>query len=317
MSFFRTCAATVLLVPTLTVFAADKNPGVTPALLVNQTIPTYGVVNQVPHYTDSRANGLYLEIHQVLADVESHVMSTKSSKAMPIDNSKSYKIDAKKAAEAGIVIPPPPAIGDARLSGLLDRLVELDAAITYRTYLEQWQLDNSFANLSRAAQLQALSGYVTPEKAAEIENARIEALKAAALASQDAETRAKAEKAAAKAQAAADAKAKKEADAAAKAAAKAEAEAAAKAKKEADAAAKAQAAADAKAKKEADAAAKAQAAADAKAKKEADAAAKAQAAKDAEAPPAEPPAAEPPAAEPPAAEPPAAEPPEVEAPPEL
>ena len=177
MSILRTCAVTVLLVPTLVLCAADKQSRVTPVSLINQTIPTYGVVNQVPHYTDSRANTLYLEIHQVLAEVESHVMSGKSVVAKPVDPKKNKKaadtdkkaIDTdKKPAD----IAPTSVIGDARLSGLLSRLVELDARITYRTYLEQWQIDNSFSDLARAAEMQLLSGYVTAETAASVQQAR-------------------------------------------------------------------------------------------------------------------------------------------------
>ena len=169
MSILRICAVTVLLVPTLVLCAADKQSRVTPVSLINQTIPTYGVVNQVPHYTDSRANTLYLEIHQVLADVESHVMSGKSVVAKPVDPKKKKNDD--KVGDVAATS----AIGDARLSGLLSRLVELDALITYRTYVEQWQIDNSFSSLARAAEMQLLSGYVTAETAASVQQARAKA----------------------------------------------------------------------------------------------------------------------------------------------
>jgi hypothetical protein len=132
---------------------------------------------------------LYLEIHQTLADVESYVMSSRPVKPMMIDNAKTKK---KEEAAPGVVMAPPPAIGDARLDGLLARLIELDARITYRTYLEQWQIDNSFANLSRAAELQALSGYVTPEKANEIQQARSQATQEAAMQAQAEKNKAKA-----------------------------------------------------------------------------------------------------------------------------
>ena len=182
MSILRTCAVTVLLVPTLVLCAADKKSTVvTPVSLINQTIPTYGVVNQVPHYTDSRANTLYLEIHHVLAEVESHVMSGKSTVVKPVDPKKN-----KKAQE----IVPTEVIGDARLGGLLSRLVELDARITYRTYVEQWQIDNSFSDLARAAEMQLLSGYVSAETAASVQQARA---KAAADAKAEAAAKAKSE----------------------------------------------------------------------------------------------------------------------------
>jgi hypothetical protein len=157
MSPIRACALSVLLVPALALTAAEKmvptksNPppvGVSGSYLVDKTIPAYGVLNQVPHYTDSRANTLYLEIHQVLADVESQVMA--GTPAVSAADAKKKKKDEQPAA----------AIGDARVGELLGRLVELDARIAYRTYLEQWQIDNSFSDLSRATELLALNGQV-------------------------------------------------------------------------------------------------------------------------------------------------------------
>jgi hypothetical protein len=166
MSFLRTCAVSALLVPVLSVLAADKSSQVTPTSLVNQAIPTYGVVNQVPHYTDSRANALYLEIHQVLADVESSVMAGKIISPPPVDPQKIKKNE---------VAQPSAAFGDVRLKDLLSRLIELDARITYRTHVEQWHIDNSFSALARAAEMQAMSGYVTTETAAAVQNARTKA----------------------------------------------------------------------------------------------------------------------------------------------
>ncbi|MBA3698401.1 MAG: hypothetical protein H0W78_06080 [Planctomycetes bacterium] len=156
MSPIRACILSVLLVPALTVAAAEKmsptksNPppvGTSGSFLVDKTIPAYGVLNQVPHYTDSRANALYLEIHQVLADVESEVMGG-TSKPVSADASKKKK-DAPAAP-----------VGDARITELHARLVELDARITYRTYLEQWHIDTSFSDLSRATEMLALSGRI-------------------------------------------------------------------------------------------------------------------------------------------------------------
>lgn len=159
MSPIRTCALSVLLVPALSLTAADKTyPGTTKSnpppvstsgsYLIDKTIPAYGVLNQVPHYTDSRANALYLEIHQVLADVESQVMG--GTAAPKVDDSKKKKKDEAAA----------PVVGDARISALHARLVELDARITYRTYLEQWHIDTSFADLNRATELLAISGHI-------------------------------------------------------------------------------------------------------------------------------------------------------------
>ena len=156
MSPIRTCVLSVLLVPTLALGAAEKmaptksNPppvGTSGSFLVDKTIPAYGVLNQVPHYTDSRANALYLEIHQVLAEVESQVMS----------GSGPVKVEDKKKKKDGAAAP---VIGDARITDLHARLVELDARISYRTYLEQWHIDTSFSDLSRATELLALSGRI-------------------------------------------------------------------------------------------------------------------------------------------------------------
>ncbi|HEX3134686.1 MAG TPA: hypothetical protein VHX44_14040, partial [Planctomycetota bacterium] len=55
---------------------------------------------------------------------------------------------------------PAAAVGDARIGELLGRLVELDARIAYRTYLEQWHVDSSFSDLNRATELLALNGQV-------------------------------------------------------------------------------------------------------------------------------------------------------------
>lgn len=160
----RTCVLSVLLVPALTLGAAEKmaptksNPppvAVSGSYLVDKTIPAYGVLNQVPHYTDSRANTLYLEIHQALADIESQVMAG-SIATMPTD---------KKAKKGEAPAAP---IGDARINELLAKLVELDARITYRTYLEQWHIDNSFSDLGRAAELLTLNGQVGADTAAKV-----------------------------------------------------------------------------------------------------------------------------------------------------
>jgi hypothetical protein len=193
MAFLRTCVASMLLVPALTsvtVNAAEKNiPGVTPVSLVNQTIPTYGVVNQVPYYSESRAQPLYLEIHRVLAEVEGRIMSgAPVVPPPPVDpKAKKEKPDEQKAPQAA-----PLQFGDARLAGLLQQLVELDARLIYRTYAEQWHIDNSFANLSRAAELQAMSGYVTPDTAAAVETARKNAAEQKAAAQQAAKAAAQA-----------------------------------------------------------------------------------------------------------------------------
>lgn len=161
MSPIRACALSMLLVPALALNAADKGyPGTTKSnpppvstsgsYLIDKTIPAYGVLNQVPHYTDSRANALYLEIHQVLADVESQVMG--GTGAPKVDDGKKKKKNDEVVA--------PPVVGDARISGLHARLVELDARITYRTYLEQWHIDTSFSDLNRATELLAISGHI-------------------------------------------------------------------------------------------------------------------------------------------------------------
>ncbi len=160
MSLIRTCVLSVVLVPTLAISAAEKmaptksNPppvATSGSYLIDKTIPAYGVMSQVPYYTESRANALYYEIHQVLADVESHVMAGNAS-ASAVD-AKSKKKEVQKDA-------PVAAIGDARIGELLNHLVELDAHIAYRTYLEQWQIDNSFSDLSRATELLAMNGQV-------------------------------------------------------------------------------------------------------------------------------------------------------------
>jgi hypothetical protein len=157
----------VLLVPTLALGAAEKmaptksNPppvGVSGSYLVDKTIPAYGVLNQVPHYTDSRANTLYLEIHQVLAEVESQVMA---GRAATVSTDKNKKKDAA-----------PAPIGDARIGELLAKLVELDARISYRTYLEQWHIDNSFSDLGRATELLALNGQVGVDTAAKVKTTK-------------------------------------------------------------------------------------------------------------------------------------------------
>jgi hypothetical protein len=156
MSPIRACALSVLLVPALALTAAEKmaptksNPppvGVSGSYLVDKTIPAYGVLNQVPHYTDSRANALYLEIHQVLAEVESQAMGGSSA---PV------AVEGKKKSKDAPVV----AVGDARINELHARLVELDARIAYRTYLEQWHIDTSFSDLARATDMLALSGRI-------------------------------------------------------------------------------------------------------------------------------------------------------------
>ncbi len=155
MSPIRACALSVLLVPALALTAAEKmaptksNPppvNVSGSYLIDKTIPAYGVLNQVPHYTDSRANALYLEIHQVLADVESQAMGGSSA---PVVEGKKKSKDAPVAS-----------VGDARIGELHARLVELDARIAYRTYLEQWHIDTSFSDLARATDMLALSGRI-------------------------------------------------------------------------------------------------------------------------------------------------------------
>jgi hypothetical protein len=163
MSLVRACVLSVVLVPALALAAADKQtypgttksnpppPGTSGSMLVDKTIPAYGVQNQVPHYTDSRANPLYLEIHQVLADVESQVMSGQAGRPVVEDPKKKSKEEAAS----------PKKIGDARINELRSRLEELDARIVYRTYLEQWHIDNSFSDLSRATELLALTGDVS------------------------------------------------------------------------------------------------------------------------------------------------------------
>lgn len=157
MSTIRACVLSVLLVPALTLAAAEKmaptksNPppvSVSGSYLIDKTIPAYGVVNQVPHYTDSRANSLYLEIHQVLAAVESEAMGSAS-----VPQAGAGKKNKDPAAAAA-------PVGDARITDLHARLVELDARISYRTYLEQWHIDTSFSDLSRATEMLAISGRI-------------------------------------------------------------------------------------------------------------------------------------------------------------
>jgi hypothetical protein len=174
MSPIRACALSVLLVPALALNAAEKmvptksNPppvGTSGSYLVDKTIPAYGVLNQVPHYTDSRANSLYLEIHQVLADVESQVMGGTSAPAA----------DSKKKKDAA-----PAPVGDARISELHARLVELDARIAYRTYLEQWHIDTSFSDLGRATDLLAINGQVGSATVEKVQATKPKAAPAAA-----------------------------------------------------------------------------------------------------------------------------------------
>ena len=105
----------LLLVPALALTAAEPAAQPTPAAmpapkikavqnapvavastayLIDSAIPAYGAQNQVPHYTDSRAKVIYLEIHQYLADVESRVMAgegtthavDKKGQAIPVAN---------------------------------------------------------------------------------------------------------------------------------------------------------------------------------------------------------------------------------------
>ena len=172
MFLTRVSVLSLWLVPALALVAAEKpypgttrsNPptvAVSGSYLIDKTIPAYGVVNQVPHYTESRANTLYLEIHQVLADVESHVMA---GVAAPAATAESKKKDKDQA--------PAIPVGDARLTDLLKRLVELDSIISYRTYLEQWHIDNSFADLSRATEMLVLSNQIGADTAQKIQQAK-------------------------------------------------------------------------------------------------------------------------------------------------
>ncbi len=172
MFLTRVSVLSLWLVPAVALVAAEKpHPGTTRsnpptvavsgAYLIDKTIPAYGVVNQVPHYSESRANVLYLEVHQVLADVESQVMS---GVAAPVSG-----VDAKKKdKDQAPAIP----VGDARLTDLLKRLVELDARISYRTYLEQWHIDSSFADLSRATEMLVLSNQIGADTAQKIQQAK-------------------------------------------------------------------------------------------------------------------------------------------------
>ena len=172
MFLTRVSVLSICLVPALALVAAEKpyagttrsNPptaAVSGAYLIDKTIPAYGVVNQVPHYTESRANALYLEIHQVLADVESHVMA---GVAAPAPMAESRKKDKDQA--------PATPVGDARITDLLKRLVELDSHISYRSYLEQWHIDNSFADLSRATEMLILSNQIGADTAQKIQQAK-------------------------------------------------------------------------------------------------------------------------------------------------
>ena len=165
MFLIRASVLSIMLVPALTLFAAEKDyPGTTKSnpppvtvsglYLIDKSIPAYGAVNQVPHFTESRANALYLEIHQVLADVEVEAMT--GAVASVIDEAKNKKKDQ-----------PIVAVGDARLLDLVKRLTELEAKISYRTYLEQWHIDTSYADLARAAEMMTFSGRIgaeTPQK---------------------------------------------------------------------------------------------------------------------------------------------------------
>jgi hypothetical protein len=170
MFLIRASVLSILLVPALTLFAAEKDyPGtaksnpppvtVSGLYLIDKSIPAYGAVNQVPHFTESRANALYLEIHQVLADVEVEVMT--GAVAPVVDETKNKKKDQPVAPVA--------PVGDARLIDLVKRLTELEAKISYRTYLEQWHIDSSYADLARAAEMLSFSGKITADTAQKIQ----------------------------------------------------------------------------------------------------------------------------------------------------
>lgn len=155
----------LLLMPTLALMAAEPTaqpapaaaeaPKIKPvhavpvavastAYLIDTAIPAYGAQNQVPHYSDSRAKVIYLEIHQYLADVESRVMAGEGT---------THAVDKKGQAI-------PVANDDARIKDLLGQLTALDQTVAYRNYLEQWHLDNSYADLGCAAELLRLRGEV-------------------------------------------------------------------------------------------------------------------------------------------------------------
>ena len=169
--------AALLLVPALALIAAEpaakpapaaaEAPKIKPvsagpvavastAYLIDKAIPAYGAPNQVPHYTDSRAKVIYLEIHQYLADIESRVMAGEVT---------THAVDKKGQ-------PVQLANDDARIKDLLGQLTALDQTVAHRNYLEQWHLDNSFSDLGCAAELLRLRGDVAA--------ATVEKIKAAA-----------------------------------------------------------------------------------------------------------------------------------------
>ena len=170
MFLIRASILSVLLVPALTLFAAENaypgtaksNPppvAVSGLYLIDKSIPAYGAVNQAPHFTESRANSLYLEIHQVLADIESESMT--GAAAAVVGEAKNKKKDQ-----------PTVPVGDARLLDLVKRLTELEAKISYRTYLEQWHIDTSYSDLARAAEMLTFSGRIGSDTAQKIQESK-------------------------------------------------------------------------------------------------------------------------------------------------
>ena len=170
MFLIRASILSVLLVPALTLFAAENaypgtaksNPppvAVSGLYLIDKSIPAYGAVNQAPHFTESRANSLYLEIHQVLADIESESMT--GAGAAVVGEAKNKKKDQ-----------PTVPVGDARLLDLVKRLTELEAKISYRTYLEQWHIDTSYSDLARAAEMLTFSGRIGSDTAQKIQESK-------------------------------------------------------------------------------------------------------------------------------------------------
>jgi hypothetical protein len=100
-----------------------------------------------------------LEIHQVLADVEVELMTGVA--APVVDETKKKKKDQ-----------PAVPVGDARLLDLVKRLAELETKISYRTYLEQWHIDSSYADLARAAEMLTFSGKIGAETAQKIQESK-------------------------------------------------------------------------------------------------------------------------------------------------
>ncbi len=130
--------------------------GPTEAYLVDSVIPAYGVIHQRPYYAESRVTGLYITIRRQLAMVEAGVMAGTSAPAAPAD----------KASAPATAAP-----SDTSIQGLLAQLTAADKDIAYRTYLEQGQLDESFSNLARAAELLALRGQGTSETVTKVHDA--------------------------------------------------------------------------------------------------------------------------------------------------